>query len=382
MREWLGKLSEARSAYETTGNRVELFFDGDRLFEAMREAIAGAENYVHLEMYMFQSDEVGWPIAKALGDAAKRGVEVKVVYDAIGSGEADEAIFASMKTAGVKVEIFRPVAPWRKRSGFLGRNHRKNLIVDGRIAFTGGVNLGREWSDEASGGEGWRDTHLSMEGPGAAACDHFFGETWAKVHGRPAGVVPRYAMDEEGPWESDCFVVGGSGFAKRKAIRTLYTQMFSRVQEQVSLTMPYFVPPRSMLNRLRALSARGVKVALLVPRNSDVAIADWVREGLYPALMESGVDIWEYTKKLLHAKTVVADDRYAVVGSANFDYLSIAMNWELAVVVDDPRVVGELRDQYDADLEDSEKVGENWELSRPWWRRFFGWLGGSVLRRM
>ena len=380
--EWLGLLSRDGSAVQSCGNRVELFFEGDDAFREMRDAIEAAEIYVHQEMYMFLSDEVGWTLAESFAGVARRGIPVRLVYDAIGSSEAKEEMFEMMRSAGVEVRVFRPVAPWRKRSGILGRNHRKNLIVDDRFAFTGGMNLGSVWSRSIKGEGAWRDTHLSIEGPGAAACDQFFKETWQKVGGTSPTETGAYRKDEAGPWESDLLVVGGSGFGKRGAIRRLYSTTFEMAQKDVVLTVPYFVPPRRMLNRLRKAEARGLDIDLLVPRNSDVPLADWVREGLYPSLMDAGVKVREYTGSVLHAKSMVVDDRLAVVGSANFDILSISMNWELSVVIEDAKIVEQLRVQHEKDLELSEEVTLDWGKTRSWWRRWLGALGASVLRKL
>ncbi|MDB4316800.1 phospholipase D-like domain-containing protein, partial [Akkermansiaceae bacterium] len=185
-----------------------------------------------------------------------------------------------------------------------------------------------------------------------------------------------------GPWKSDVVVVGGSGFGKREAVRRLYPTAFAMAEKEGVLTVPYFVPPRRMLNRVKQVEGRGIEVDLLVPRNSDVPTADWVREGLYPSLMEAGVELREYTGAVLHAKSMVVDDRLAVVGSTNFDFLSIAMNWELLVVIEDPEIVDQLREQHAKDLEESEEVTLDWVKSRPWWRKWLGSLGASVLRKL
>jgi len=364
----LGEISHAGGARQTLGNRVELYFDGDEVYSAKIKAIASAESYVHMEMYMFLSDRIGWEIAKAFAAKAGEGIPVRVVYDAIGSSEADEELFEMMREAGVEVHIFRPVAPWRKRSGILGRNHRKNLIIDGRIAFTGGMNLGDPWSRKVCGEEAWRDTQISLEGPAAVACDLFFLETWKKVGGCRIEPPHHYSLDKPGPWSAKCLVVGGSGFAKRKAIRRLYSTSLEQAVKDVVLTVPYFVPPRRLLSLLRAIAA-DKNVELLVPRNSDVGIADWIREGLYPKLLTAGIKVQEFTKAVLHAKSMVIDEELAVVGSANFDFLSCSLNWELAVVIQDAEVVKKL-------------VKPDWALSRPWWRQWLGWLGASVLRRL
>ncbi|MFT6239072.1 MAG: cardiolipin synthase [Paracoccaceae bacterium] len=378
---WTEELARDGSAVLTKGNKVDLYFEGKEAFAAMRSEIAGAERFVNLEMYMFLSDRVGRAIAEELGRKARSGVPVRVVYDAIGSAEAEDEMFEEMRAAGVRVEIFRPVAPWRKRSGILGRNHRKNLIIDGRVAFTGGMNLGEVWSGEFSG-NAWRDTHMKMEGPAAAACQHFFEEAWVKVGGKKLEEDCFFRSGQVGEGKSDCVIVGGSGFGTRRAIRRLYSRAFALAKSEVVMTVPYFVPPKRVLDVMRRRSLEGVKVRVLVPKNSDVAVADWLREGLYPSLMDDGIKFHEYRGRVLHAKSMVFDDQLAVVGSANFDYLSISLNWELAVVVDDPVIVGQLVAQYHLDLEVSEAVEWDWAESRPWWRRAFAWIGAAILRRL
>ncbi|MEJ6582262.1 MAG: phosphatidylserine/phosphatidylglycerophosphate/cardiolipin synthase family protein [Akkermansiaceae bacterium] len=379
--EWIAGFSKQKTAKMTRGNLVELYFEGDEAFDAMAEAIQSAEVFVHLEMYLFFSDTVGKRFAGLLSDKAREGIPVRVVYDAIGSIEASARMFEGMEKAGVVVEVFRPVAPWRKRSGILGRNHRKNLIIDGRVAFTGGVNLGDNWSRKEKGKEVWRDTHIKLEGPVAAACDHFFRETWKKVDGCALPEEGHFKIDDDGPGESACMVVGGGGFAKGKAIRRLFSEALQAAERDIAMTVAYFVPPRMFLKILRKRSKEGVNIEVLVPRDSDVAIADWLREGLYPGLLKYGINFHEYLRSVLHAKSVVIDDNLSLVGSSNFDYLSISWNWELAVVIDDPEVAGKLREQYAVDLEDSETVDGDSAGARPWWRRMMSWIGGSVIRR-
>lgn len=378
---WITGFSKHKAARMTRGNTVELYFEGDEAFESMARAIASAEIFVHLEMYLFYSDSVGRRFAGLLSDKAREGIPVRVVYDAVGSIEASSGMFEEMAGAGVAVEVFRPVAPWRKRSGILGRNHRKNLIVDGRVAFTGGVNLGDDWSREESGDKVWRDTHVKLEGPAAAACDHFFRETWKKVGGDDLTGEGSFQIGDVGPGESDCMVVGGGGFAKGKVIRRLFLDAFRVAGVSIEMTVAYFVPPRFFVGILRDRSKEGVKIDVLVPRDSDVAVADWLREGFYPGLLKYGVRFHEYLQTVLHAKSVVIDDHLSLVGSSNFDYLSISWNWELAVVIDDPVVARKLRDQYVIDLEGSEAVDAQSAAARPWWRRLMSWIGASIIRR-
>ena len=378
---WTEVLARDGSALLTEGNRVQLYFSGDETFAAMIEEVARAEQFVNLEMYMFLSDAVGEMIAKALSEKAGEGVPVRVVYDAIGSAAANQELFDEMRLAGVLVEVFRPVAPWRKRSGILGRNHRKNLIIDGRVAFTGGMNLGEVWSERYRE-DSWRDTHLMVEGPAAAACQRFFEEAWKKASGESLKEDCFYGIEESGPGKSACVVVGGSGFGKRRAIRRLFSGAFANAKRHVVMTVPYFVPPKRVLKIMRRRSLEGVEVQVLVPRNSDVAFADWIREGLYPSLMDDGVEIQEYLKRVLHAKTMVFDDCLSIVGSANFDYLSISLNWELGMVIDDPEIAKQLMVQHQLDMKKSEKVDWDWTETRSWWRRVMSWLGAAIIRKL
>lgn len=379
---WLGKLACDSSCYPTKRNRITLFFEGDEVFRAMVEDIGMAVRFVHLEMYMFLSDETGRGIAEALMEKARSGIPVYLVYDAIGSLEADEEMFLEMEKSGVQVRVFRPVAPWRKRSGILGRNHRKNLIVDGRVAYTGGMNIGNDWSRKISGHKVWRDTQMSIEGPGAAACELLFREAWRKVGGMDVEQSCHYQVDGDGPGESDCLIVGGSGFSKRKTIRRLYSGAFAHSREEIDLTVPYFVPPKRLVKAMRDAESRGVAIEVLVPGVSDVGLADWLRGCLYPSLIGDGIEFYEYQGSTLHAKSMVVDDRLAIVGSANFDFLSISLNWELAVVIDDPMIVKDLKARYLQDLEESRKVDLASVEKRAWWRKLIGWFGVVLIRKL
>ena len=168
---WTGIPARNGSALLTEGNEVTLYVKGDRGFGEMHKEIAVVTRFVNVEMYIFLFDGVGRMVAGALAQKAREGVKVRVVYDAIGSSSADERMFEEMRQAGVQVEVFLPVSPWRKRSGILGRNHCKSLTIDGRVAFTGGMNLGEVWSQNYHS-DAWRDTHMKVEGP-AAACQNF-----------------------------------------------------------------------------------------------------------------------------------------------------------------------------------------------------------------
>jgi len=363
------------------GNKVEIHFDGDAAYHAMLEAISAAEHYVHLEMYMFLSDAIGNTFAQALSSKAKEGIPVRVIYDSIGSSAADPMQWATMRDAGVIVSEYHPVAPWRKRAGIFGRNHRKNLIVDGIIGFTGGMNLGDPWSYQHFKENAWRDTQIQLTGPAAHDLALLFHDSWLYCTDEKLEVAPPQPREE--PFgRSRCMVVGSQGLGSRKQIRKLFSVHLDQARQSVKMTMPYFVPPRRLRRSMRRASQRGVDVSLLLPRNSDVQVVDWLREGLYPSLLRWGVNVIEYLGPTLHAKTMVIDDNLAVIGSNNFDILSVLMNRETAIVVFDDQVTEELNRQWKNDLNLSELVTRDWQGIRPWWRLWLAQIGCLLLRKL
>ena len=363
------------------GNKVEIHFDGDAAYHAMLEAISAAEHYVHLEMYMFLSDAIGNTFAQALSSKAKEGIPVRVIYDSIGSSAADPMQWATMRDAGVIVSEYHPVAPWRKRAGIFGRNHRKNLIVDGIIGFTGGMNLGDPWSYQYFKEKAWRDTQIQLTGPAAHDLALLFHDSWLYCTDEKLEVAPPQPREE--PFgRSRCMVVGSQGLGSRKQIRKLFSVHLDQARQSVKMTMPYFVPPRRLRRSMRRASQRGVDVSLLLPRNSDVQVVDWLREGLYPSLLRWGVNVIEYLGPTLHAKTMVIDDNLAVIGSNNFDILSVLMNRETAIVVFDDQVTEELNRQWKNDLNLSELVTRDWQGIRPWWRLWLAQIGCLLLRKL
>ena len=363
------------------GNKVEIHFDGDAAYHAMLEAIASAEHYVHLEMYMFLSDAIGNAFAEALSSKAKEGIPVRVIYDSIGSSAANSMQWATMRDAGVKVIEYHPVAPWRKRAGIFGRNHRKNLIVDGIIGFTGGMNLGDPWSHQHFKENAWRDTQIQLTGPAAHHLELLFHDSWLYCTDEKLEIEPPQARED--PYgRSRCMVVGSRGLGSRKQIRKLFSVPLDQARQSVKMTMPYFVPPRRLRKSMRRASQRGIDISLLLPRNSDVQVVDWLREGLYPSLLRWGVNVTEYLGPILHAKTMVIDDNLAVIGSNNFDILSVLMNREAAIVVFDDQVTEELNRQWEKDLSLSESVTRDWQGIRPWWRLWLAQLGCFLLRKL
>ena len=363
------------------GNKVEIYFDGDQVYEAMLKAIASAQKFIHLEMYMFLSDAIGKTFALALSEKAGEGIPVRVIYDSIGSSAADPMQWANMRDAGVEIIEYRPAAPWRKRGGIFGRNHRKNLIIDGSSGFTGGMNIGDPWSQKQYRENAWRDTQIKLTGPAAVDLNVLFIESWQYCTDQKLESVSAYTSSQKDEG-CRCMVVGSKGLGSRKQIRKLFSVHLDKARKSVKMTMPYFVPPRRLRKSMCRATQRGVKISLLLPRDSDVRVVDWLREGLYPSLLRWGVRVIEYLGPILHAKTMVIDNNVAIIGSNNFDILSVLMNRETAIVVFDDEVAEELNQQWENDLMLSERVANDWRGIRPWWRLWLAKLGCFLLRRL
>jgi len=387
------EISGGQTGGTSDGNEVDVYFEGDRAFAAMLTAIQEARHYVHLEMYMFFSDQIGRKFADTLSEKAREGIPVRVLYDSIGSLETDKMQWANMRDAGVTVVEYRPVAFWRKRSGIFGRNHRKNLIIDGATAFTGGMNIADEWSGEFSSDDTWRDTHCRVIGPAAQDFNKLFIDSWQyateeTIFHRPEpqplsdGEQEAHGEGLNEPGSCRCVVVGSQGLRNSKEIRKMFSVNLARAEKSIKMTMPYFVPPKRLLAAVHQAEKRGVDVNLLLPRDSDVKVVDWLREGFYPQLLDWGVIVREYLGPVLHAKTMVVDDHIAVIGSSNFDILSVLMNREIGLVVFNDSVVEELDRQWENDLMLSERVTRDWEGIRSWWRLLMAKVGSFVLRRL
>ncbi|MGB0776204.1 MAG: phospholipase D-like domain-containing protein, partial [Akkermansiaceae bacterium] len=237
------ELSQDSTGGVSIGNDVEVYFDGDRAFRAMIGAIAEAQEQVHLEMYMFLSDQTGRLFADALIKKAKEGIQVRVIYDAIGSADASDMMWGDMRAAGVQVEEYRPVSLWRKhglwlwRGSLLGRNHRKTLVVDSTTAFTGGMNLGDPWSRNATGEKAWRDTQICVSGPAAAHLDELFVDSWKYCTGETVPLLtPHREPNQQQDRGCKCLVVGSRGIGGRKTIRSLFSVHLERAQKSVNMT--------------------------------------------------------------------------------------------------------------------------------------------------
>lgn len=349
----------------------------------MLRAIRAAEREVLVEMYWFGSDRTGRSFAEALCERARAGLRVCVTYDAVGSFEADRAMFEAMRAAGCDVYEFNPVRFVRGRLNFAGlnrRNHRKLVVIDGLLGFTGGVNFGDPWASEASGGQGFRDDAIAIEGPAVRVMRAIFLDTFRGPKAAEASADPLGSDEAKGA--SRVGVLTNRGFRARRLIQRTYLSRIRAAKKRVLITNSYFIPSRTVRHALSRAVRRGVRVRVLLPVESDVPVVTYATSWLYARLLRHGIELYEWGQSILHAKTAVIDDDWCTVGTHNLDHRSWAYNLEINVVVEDAAVAAKLGERMQRDLDASVRVDARAWSYRPISRRFleyFSYLFRKVL---
>lgn len=318
----------------------------------MLEAIASAKRFVHQEVFIFRDDAMGRRFADAFIERARAGVEVRVIVDSVGSLLTPESFFQRMRDAGVKIVSFHPLAPWKRKWGwFVRRDHRKILVVDGEIAFTGGLNYDLCHSSASRGGADWRDTHVEIRGPAVAELDRLFREVWrahAPDEDRPP---PDFLPVTPSPpcGNQAVRVVANRPWRSVSAIRREYLLALVSAKRRAWITNPYFLPDAGLVRALLRAARRGVDVRVLVPLISDVRPIDIAMRPLISLLVHRGVRVFTYRGRILHAKTAVIDSHWSTVGSFNLDAMSFK-NLELNVVVEDREFASQMEETFLEDL--------------------------------
>ena len=352
------------SEHFVDGNQVRLLRNGAAAYPEMLAAIASAEQQILLEMYWFGSDGIGRKFAAALCDAAQRGVEVSIIYDAVGSVGASDDMFDELRHAGARVIEFNPIAPWKQRfrlSKLTRRDHRKILVVDGKLGFTGGINIADYWVASEEGGGGWRDDMVRIDGPAVAGLCDCFALVWARLRGAKL-TLTGYAKDAPQlasrlhPHDGQAVRVLGQHFMRtQRQISRAYLHYLRRAEGRIFIANSYFVPDRRVLRALAQAARRGVDVRIIVAGLSDVDIVRHASRAVWGRLLRAGVRIFEWDESVLHAKTAVVDALWSTIGTFNFDYLSLRQNLEVNVSVLDRRFAGTLEASF---LEDFERCRE------------------------
>ena len=362
------------------GSEVELLINGDAIFPALLETIAGAEQTLNLETYVYWRGDITDRVATAICERAGAGVRCKVLLDALGSALMDRDQVAQMEDAGVEVRRFRPIRPYTMRR-LANRSHRRILVADGLVGMTGGAGIAEEWTGNAEDPDHWRDTHVRIRGPVVRALQGAFAEHWLEATGEVlSGEEYLPHLDEHGDGARMQLVRSHSGVGDTN-VESLYYLAIASAQRALDLTTAYFAPRPAFTDALADAARRGVDVRILVPGpHIDKEFVRVAGRDAYSELLEAGARIFEFQPTMLHAKTMVVDGAWSSVGTVNFDNRSFQLHDEVTLCVWDQEFAGLLTEQFERDLERSEEIAlERWKGRGA--RRRAGEVAMRVFRR-
>ncbi|WP_114968622.1 cardiolipin synthase [Rhodoferax ferrireducens] len=368
----------------TVENKVTLLQDGAATYSAMFAAIRRARDHINLESYIIEDDEIGRQFADLLLAQQGRGVQVNLIYDSVGGINTPKTFFERLTQGGIQVLEFNPINPLSAKTPWLinNRDHRKLLVVDGRTAFIGGINISSVYSSgsivrrtgRADGNTvAWRDTHLEIEGPVVGEFQKLFIQTWGKQRGKPLAKRD-YFPELKAQGKDIVRAIGSTPDDPYSLIYLTLISAISNAEKQVYLTNAYFVPDPQLLKSLTDAAGRGVDVKLILPSHSDSALVFHAGRSHYASLLEGGVKIYERRGALLHSKTAVIDGVWSTVGSTNLDWRSFLDNDEVNAVIIGREFAQQMQVMFTKDLEVSESIDrEHWE-TRPLSFRLKEWM--------
>jgi cardiolipin synthase len=348
----------------TDGNRIDVLRNGDQIFPAMLDAIRQSTTSVDLLTYSWWSGPITHTFADALAERARAGVRVRLMVDSLGGRGLGEQLASRMRDAGVQVHFFRPYTTYKIWNLNL-RTHRRALVCDQHVAFTGGVGIAQEWTGDARTADQWRETHYRIHGPAVDGVHAAFLSNWLQT--------PYPLLDERDRFpvrraEGDSAVqtIRATSEPGWNDLALAMHGLLTLAVDRVRITSAYFRPPRHFVDLLIGLVQRGVRVQVLTPGpHTEPRAARWISQHLYDDLLAGGVEISNYQRSMLHAKIVTVDSQVSLVGTANFDSRSVALNEQVGLVVHDPAVTATLDDHFDDDLRLSERIDPQRWADRP-----------------
>lgn len=350
------------------GNQVTLFPDTQHSFDAICDAIRAAKHHVHIEFFILRDDQTGQSFISLLTEKAKQGVQVRLLYDSLGGFFLGRAAVQDLVAAGGKVFPFLPLNLFRSRLRVNLRNHRKIVVVDGQVAFTGGMNIGDEYLCRNAKIGYWRDQMLRLEGAATEGLQRIFVEDWDFTT-KEFLQGPEYFPTHESKGTCLVQVLSSGPDQDVHVLREVYYAAISSAQKRVWIATPYFIPDAGLLDALHLARYRGANVRLLMPRYRDHFSSYYASRYYWTDILTHGVQIYQYEPGMMHSKFVIVDGEFALVGSANLDPRSLQLNFEAACALYDAPTVAELERLYLGDLERSTLVERTAFESRSRWSR-------------
>jgi cardiolipin synthase len=366
----------------TKGNKVILLADGQAAYAAMFKAIKSAKDHINLESYIIEDDETGRKFADLLLKKQAEGVQVNIIYDSLGSMNTPAAFFQRLQGAGIQVVEFNPLNPLnaREKWGLTHRDHRKILIIDGKTAIIGGINISKVYSSSPlnrkhreKGPIHWRDTDIQVEGPAVAEFQKLFLDTWLKQKGTKPAARNYFPVPAE-TGKALVRVIGSTPGESNRIPFIVYVSAISFAEHSIHMTNSYFIPDSQTVKALTDAAQRGVDVKIVLPGITDSQLALHAQRYHYSELLKSGVKLYEHSTSLLHAKTAVIDKVWSTVGSTNMDYLSLLNNDEVNAVILNHEFAIEMENMFAKDLANSRQITwEEWK-KRPLMPKVMGWF--------
>jgi cardiolipin synthase len=356
----LKRLAERISATRATvGNRVQLLIDANRTFDEIASAISAAYSSIHLEYYIWQPDKLGTKLRNLLIEKARQGVRVRFLYDGIGSSRLRRQFLQPMRDARIQVATFVPGQSLRERWSINLRSHRKIVIVDGQVAFTGGMNVGDEYLGLDPHFGHWRDTHLRLHGPTVLQLQEVFAIDWKYATGEELTQEEFFPPPEH---------IGASGpDDEGEVFHGLMFAAINAAKQRVTLATSYFVPTPSLVSALESAAQRGVKTRVLISGPKTYWATLRAARSYYDSLLRAGVEIYEYQAGQLHSKTLTVDNCWSLVGTPNFDARSLFLNFEVGAILYDRSLAEQLEHQFHEDLAHARQIEASAWFQRPIW---------------
>lgn len=333
-------------------NQIEILSQGESIFQAMLQAIDQAQHHIHLETYIFRDDQLGNIFFQKLVEKASAGIKVRIIIDGIGSFALKSSRIKALRAQGLDIRIFFPVrfTLWHNKINY--RNHRKILVIDGETSFIGGANIGDDYlgNDPAVGN--WRDTHLLIRGPGSVSLQRIFLMDWNtlnKVKLDPLDI--RYFPNNPGPGQMALQIAASGPDTQWQTVMQAYYYAIAQASTSIQLTSPYFIPNESILTALKTAALAGINIQLLLPQNPDHKLVFWAAMTYLNELIEAGIKIYLYQDGFIHSKVVTVDDTLAIVGTANLDQRSFALNFEVNAIIYEYATILQLKQDFAHDLQ-------------------------------
>lgn len=354
----------------TFENSLEFLQNGEGKYPVLIDELKRAKKSIHLEYYIFKDDNIGQELIEILCEKAKVGVKVRMVYDDVGSSIKRSSI-RKLKNSGAEVYPYMPVffSKLAHRANY--RNHRKIVVIDNEVGFIGGINVSDKYINSNNNDMFWRDTHLMIKGQAVIELQFVFISDWYFVSDQkiPLNEV-KYTSSDEDKCHIPMSILGSDYDSQYQSIMEVFFSMITNARNEVLITTPYFLPNESILKALKITAKSGVKIKIIIPKKPDIRIAHFASQTYLKELLQSGVEIYYYTKGMMHSKTMIVDDYLCTVGSTNMDYRSFNLNSEVNAFILDEGTAGVLKTQFEVDLADSYKLELKELLSRKWYLKF------------